>query len=148
MKLHNPNFRSLRSTYLHMVLLFIFTISLLCLQPTASSVLITPSNETDRLSLLKFKEAIDDPSGIFSSWNDSIQFCNWHGITCSRRHQRVTALELEGHKLHGTFTPYVGNLTFLRAINLQNNSFYGEIPKEVGHLFRLRHLNLSNNMFG
>ncbi len=147
MKLQNPNFRSLRSTYLHMILLFIFTISLLCLQPTTSSI--TKSNVTDRLSLLKFKEAIaNDPYGIVSSWNDSIQFCNWHGITCSRRHQRVTALELEGHKLHGTITPYVGNLTFLRAINLQNNSFYGEIPKEVGHLFRLRHLNLSNNMFG
>uniref|UniRef100_A0A2N9FD10 non-specific serine/threonine protein kinase n=1 Tax=Fagus sylvatica TaxID=28930 RepID=A0A2N9FD10_FAGSY len=144
MKLHNPNFRSLRSTYLHMILLFIFTISLLCLQPTTSSI--TQSNVTDRLSLLKFKEAIaNDPYGIVSSWNDSIQFCNWHGITCSRRHQRVTALDLEGHKLRGTITPYIGNLTFLRTINLQNNSFNGEIPKEIGHLFRLQHLQLSSN---
>uniref|UniRef100_A0A2N9I4A1 non-specific serine/threonine protein kinase n=1 Tax=Fagus sylvatica TaxID=28930 RepID=A0A2N9I4A1_FAGSY len=83
-----------------------------------------------------------------SSWNDSIQFCNWHGVTCGRRHQRVTALELEGHNLRGTITPYIGNLTFLRKINLRNNSFYGEIPKEVGQLIRLQHLKFSNNMLG
>uniref|UniRef100_A0A2N9G6U5 non-specific serine/threonine protein kinase n=1 Tax=Fagus sylvatica TaxID=28930 RepID=A0A2N9G6U5_FAGSY len=110
---------------------------------------VTPSNETDHLALLKFKETIDnDLYGIFSSWNDSIQFCNWYGITCGRRHQRVTTLKLQGHKLHGTITPYIGNLTFLRKINLQNNSFYGEIPKEVSYLFRLQHLNLSNNTLG
>jgi hypothetical protein len=145
MKLHNPNFRALWSAYDHIILLF--TISLLCLHPTTSSA--TPSNETDRLALLKFKESIaEDPYGIFSSWNDSIQFCNWHGIICSRHHGRVTALELEGYKLRGTITPYMGNLTFLRSINLQNNSFYGEIPKEIGHLFRLQHLILSNNTLG
>ena len=107
---------------------------------------ITPSNETDRLSLLKFKESItNDPYRIFSSWNHSIQFCNWHGITCGHHHQRVTALELEGYLLRGTITTYIGNLTFLRFINLQNNSFYGEIPKEVGLLFRLQFIYLSNN---
>jgi hypothetical protein len=143
--LHYPNFRALCSTHLHMILLF--TISLLCLQPATSSV--TPTNETDRLALLKFKASIAiDPYGILSSWNDSIQFCNWRGITCGHRHQRVTALELEGHKLRGTITPFIGNLTFLRTINLQNNSFYGEIPKEVDHLFRLQHLILSNNTLG
>ncbi|KAL4597956.1 hypothetical protein ACB092_11G025800 [Castanea dentata] len=107
------------------------------------------TNVTDHLALLKFKESIDyDPHGILSFWNDSIQFCNWHGITCGRRHQRVIALELEAHTLRGTISPFIGNLTFLRAIHLQNNSFYGEIPKEVGHLFRLRDLNLLNNTLG
>ena len=56
MKLHNPNFPTLCSTYLHMILLF----TLLCLHPT------TPTNETDRLALLKFKESItNDPE---ESW--------------------------------------------------------------------------------
>ena len=145
MKLHNPNFPALCSTHLYMILLFIVT--LICLQPATSSA--TPTNETDRFALLKFKESIaNDPYGILSSWNDSIQFCNWLGITCGHRHERVIALELEGHKLRGTITPYIGNLTFLRTINLQNNSFYGEIPKEVGHLFRLQDLNLLNNTLG
>ena len=145
MKLRNLNFPALWPTCLHFILLF--TITLLCLHPATSSI--TPTNETDRLALLKFKESIaDDPQEILSSWNDSIQFCNWHGVTCGRRHQRVTVLVLEGHKLYGTITPAIGNLTFLRAINLRNNSFYGEIPKEVGNLFRLRHLVLSNNTLG
>ena len=140
MKLHNPNFPTLCSTYLHMILLF----TLLCLHPTTSSA--TPTNETDRLALLKFKESITNaPAAVLSLWNYSIQFCNWYGITCGRHHQRVTTLALQGHKLCGTITPYIGNLTFLRAINIRNNSFYGEIPKEVGHLFWLQHLNLSNN---
>ncbi|XP_030964830.1 probable LRR receptor-like serine/threonine-protein kinase At3g47570 [Quercus lobata] len=146
MKLHNPNFSALLcSTFLHIILLF--TLTLLCLKPATSSV--TPTNETDRLALLKFKESIDyDPYRILSSWNDSFHFCNWHGITCGRRHQRVTTLELQGHNLRGTIPPYIGNLTFLRAIDLGNNSFYGEIPKEVGQLFRLRELILINNTLG
>ncbi|KAL4597947.1 hypothetical protein ACB092_11G024900 [Castanea dentata] len=146
MKLHNPNFPALLcSTFLHIILLF--TLTLLCLKPATSST--TPTNETDRLALLKFKESLDyDPYGILRSWNDSIHFCNWYGVTCGRRHGRVTTLVLEGHNLHGTITPFIGNLTFLRAINLQNNSFYGVIPKEAGHLFRLRHLYLSSNTLG
>ncbi|KAM3697856.1 hypothetical protein ACJW31_06G144300 [Castanea mollissima] len=105
-----------------------------------------PTNETDHLALLKFKESVpQDPFNILSSWNDSMNFCNWHGITCGRRHQRVTALNLEGYKLRGSISSYIGNLTFLRFIKLQNNSFYGEIPQEVGHLFRLQNLSLNNN---
>ena len=142
MKLHNPSFPTLCSTYLHMILPF--TITLLCLHPATSFA--TPTNETDRLALLKLKESIaNDPNGVLNSWNNSIQFCNRYGITCGHHHQRVIALKLKGHKLRGIITPYIGNLTFLRAINLRNNNFYGEIPKEVGQLFRLRHINLSNN---
>ncbi|KAG8656249.1 probable LRR receptor-like serine/threonine-protein kinase At3g47570 [Manihot esculenta] len=104
-------------------------------------------NETDKLALLKFKEAISasDPNQLLDSWNDSLPFCNWFGITCSRRHQRVKSLDLEGQNLFGTISPYIGNLSFLRDINLQNNSFHGEIPQEVGRLFRLEELFLNNN---
>ncbi|KAL5568553.1 hypothetical protein UlMin_025128 [Ulmus minor] len=108
------------------------------------------SNETDRLALLHFKQSItSDPFGILNtSWNDSVSFCNWPGITCGRRHPRVTSLDLEGHNLKGPISPHIGNLTFLRYINLQNNSFSGEIPQQLGYLFRLQHLYLSNNTFG
>ena len=96
------------------------------------------SNETDRLALLHFKQSItSDPFGILSSWNDSVSLCNWPGITCGRRHPRVTSLDLEGHKLKRSISPHIGNLTFLRFINLQNNIISGEIPRQVGYLFRL-----------
>ncbi|KAK4579479.1 hypothetical protein RGQ29_029232 [Quercus rubra] len=133
---------SSNSIYLHVILLF--STCLLCLQTAITAT--APSNETDRLALLKFKESVPhDPFNILSSWNDSIKFCNWHGITCGRQHQRVTALNLEGYKLRGSISPDIGNLTFLRLINLQNNSFYGKIPQEVGHLYRLQWLSLNNN---
>ncbi|KAB1226272.1 hypothetical protein CJ030_MR1G003751 [Morella rubra] len=52
-------------------------------------------NETDRLALLDFKSKIThDPMGVMSSWNDSVHFCQWQGVTCGRRHQRVTRLDL------------------------------------------------------
>lgn len=147
MKLHNPNFTALFSTYLHMNMILLITITPLCFQPATSSA--TSTNENDRLALLQFKGSfVNDPHGILISWNDSIQFCNWHRITCGCRHQRVTSLELQGHDLRGTISAYIGNLTFLRTINLLNNSFYGEIPNEVCHLFRLQHLNLFTNMLG
>ncbi|KAF3455323.1 hypothetical protein FNV43_RR05771 [Rhamnella rubrinervis] len=108
-----------------------------------------PSNETDRLTLLKFKQAIEsDRQSVLSSWNDSVNMCNWVGITCSLRHQRVTALELPQRNLHGFISPYIANLTFLRYITLSNNSFLGEIPPDIGRLFRLRVLDLSNNTLG
>nr|XP_023876767.1 probable LRR receptor-like serine/threonine-protein kinase At3g47570 [Quercus suber] len=131
------------SIYLHVILLF--SIWLLCLQPTIITT--APTNETDRLALLKFKESVTrDPYKILSSWNNSMHFCNWLGITCGRRHQRVTRLDLPSYELHGSISPYIGNLTFLMFIQLYNNSFYGEIPQKIGHLFRLQHLLLKGNM--
>ena len=86
------------------------------------------ANVSNHFALLKFKEFIaNDPYGILSSRNDSIHFCNWHGITCGRRHERVTTLELEGYKLSGFITPNIGNL-LLRKINLRNNNFFVENP--------------------
>ncbi|KAJ8770237.1 hypothetical protein K2173_011773 [Erythroxylum novogranatense] len=106
-------------------------------------------NETDRIALLQFRSGIiSDPFGIFNSWNDSTSFCNWHGITCSRRHQRVTSLNIAEKNLAGAISPYIGNLSFLRTLELSNNSFTGEIPQEVGNLLRLRYLGLEINNLG
>ncbi|XP_058109117.1 probable LRR receptor-like serine/threonine-protein kinase At3g47570 [Magnolia sinica] len=107
------------------------------------------SNETDRLALLYFKHMItDDPLHSMSSWNDTLHFCHWKGVTCGRRHpDRVTALNLTDQNLVGPISPYIGNLSFLRIINLANNSFHGTIPEEIGRLRRLRYLSLTNNTF-
>uniref|UniRef100_A0A2N9H9J9 Protein kinase domain-containing protein n=1 Tax=Fagus sylvatica TaxID=28930 RepID=A0A2N9H9J9_FAGSY len=142
MKLHYTKLCVIWPTYLHVILLL--SISLLHLQ--TANIAAAPTNETDRLALLKFKDLIgNDPHKILSSWNDSIHFCNWQGVTCSRQHQRVTALDLQGYTLRGSISPYVGNLSFLRFVNLSGNFLYGEIPQEVTHLFRLQDLTLSNN---
>ncbi|RHN54613.1 putative protein kinase RLK-Pelle-LRR-XII-1 family [Medicago truncatula] len=105
-------------------------------------------NQTDHLALHKFKESISsDPNKALESWNSSIHFCKWHGITCKPMHERVTKLNLEGYHLHGSLSPHVGNLTFLTNLNIGNNDFLGEIPEELGRLLQLQQLDLINNSF-
>ncbi|KAK9735325.1 hypothetical protein RND81_04G198800 [Saponaria officinalis] len=103
------------------------------------------NNETDRIALLEIKARIVDPFGVLSSWNDTQQFCDWYGITCGVRHQRVTSLDLQSSKLSGFVSPYIGNLSFLKDLQLQNNSFGGTLPPEIGRLRRLQHLLIFNN---
>ncbi|XP_039170370.1 probable LRR receptor-like serine/threonine-protein kinase At3g47570 [Eucalyptus grandis] len=121
------------------------------------------TNETDRLALLAFKAGIfEDPFRVLSSWNDSIGFCQWYGVICGRRHQRVTVLDLRSQGLFGSISPHIGNLSFLGEMWLQNNSFNqeippqlggcaayneltGEIPRELGSLLKIREFALDRN---
>ncbi|GJU90960.1 leucine-rich repeat protein [Tanacetum coccineum] len=105
-------------------------------------------NETDYQALLSFKSKItQDPYKVLTSWNDSFHFCEWSGISCGKRHKRVTALQLDSQRLDGSLSPHVGNLSFLRMLSLGNNSFQGNIPHELGRLSRLRQLYLYINNF-
>ncbi|KAF7144406.1 hypothetical protein RHSIM_Rhsim05G0210700 [Rhododendron simsii] len=108
----------------------------------------TSGNETDRIALLDFKKHItQDPFQIMSSWNDSLQFCNWVGIECNPTNGRIMVFNLESQNLSGSIPPSIGNLTFLTGFNLKHNNFQGEIPQEIGRLLQLQHLNLSYNSF-
>ncbi|KAJ4723399.1 putative Receptor-kinase [Melia azedarach] len=124
--------------------IFLFCITLLQAAIFASSA--NAFKERDRVALLAFKSMIShDPEGMLNSWNDSHHFCKWEGITCGRRHRRVTILDLHSRALVGSLSPHLGNLSFLREMDLDNNSIRGEIPHELGRLFRLEVLYLSNN---
>ncbi|CAI0555045.1 unnamed protein product [Linum tenue] len=115
---------------------------------TATAATGIQSNETDRMALLEFKSMISsDPLGALSSWNDSTHFCEWHGVSCSRRQVggRVAALRLSSQMLYGSISPHIGNLSFLKELDLTNNSFIEGIPLEIGHLHRLQYLQLTNN---
>ncbi|GAY46859.1 hypothetical protein CUMW_100250, partial [Citrus unshiu] len=128
------------------------------------------SNETDQLALLEFKAKVTrDPLHVLSSWNYSRHFCQWKGVTCSPRHQRVTALLLPSLLLQGSLSPHIGNLSFLRrngekddlefvnslvnasrlellAFNI--NNFGGMLPEAVGSLStQLKILSVENNQF-
>ncbi|KAK2633168.1 hypothetical protein EUGRSUZ_L00425, partial [Eucalyptus grandis] len=99
-----------------------------------------------KLALLAFKVGITrDPFGVLNSWNNSIGFCQWHGITCGQRHRRVTVLNLSSQELSGLISPHIGNFSFLREMRLQNNSLDHEIPPQVGQLRHLHVLLLDNN---
>ncbi|XXG39571.1 hypothetical protein AAC387_Pa01g0502 [Persea americana] len=122
---------------------FIHSILLISFSETATAT--PPQNETDRLALLAFKaEITDDPFQTVSSWNNSLHFCKWRGVTCSRKHQRVSVLNLTSLSIAGTLSPHIANLSFLTTIDLSNNRFHGRVPHELGHLFRLHRLHLND----
>ncbi|XP_065851934.1 putative receptor-like protein kinase At3g47110 [Euphorbia lathyris] len=105
-------------------------------------------NVTDRLALLDFKNLIThDPLQIMTSWNDSVHFCNWTGVSCNPIYNRVQLLNLKSLKLTGSIPPSIANLTYLTGINFINNSFSGQLPQHLGRLLRLQHLNLTYNSF-
>ncbi|XP_031253747.1 receptor kinase-like protein Xa21 [Pistacia vera] len=107
---------------------------------------LTLGAETDRLALFALKDQLTDGiSGALSSWNDSLHFCEWQGVSCGKRHQRVTALALNNLKLAGYISPSISNLTFLSKIELSKNKLRGNIPSEFGRLRRLQFLNLTSN---
>jgi Leucine-rich repeat (LRR) protein len=111
-----------------------------------ATVALSLSSKTDKLALLALKEKLTNgaPDSL-PSWNESLHFCEWEGVTCGRRHMRVTVLHLENQTFSGTLGSSVGNLTFLRILQLKNVNLYGEIPSQIGRLKRLQILNLNDN---
>ncbi|KAF8392772.1 hypothetical protein HHK36_021009 [Tetracentron sinense] len=110
---------------------------------------IMATNLTDQSALLAFKSQITslepDQNVLGGNWSTEASFCEWIGVSCSRRRQRVTALNLSFMNLQGTISPHLGNLSFLTLLNLRNNSFHSQIPETLGRLHRLRTINLGYN---
>ncbi|GKA97637.1 kinase-like domain-containing protein [Tanacetum coccineum] len=115
-------------------------------------------NETDYHALLSFKsKIIHDPYKVLSTWNHSFHFCDWIGITCGKRHKRVTVLRLYSKGLEGSLSPHVGNLSFLlipinlsgcsnlEELQLGRNKLVGSIPKEMSLLSKLTLLLIDDN---
>ena len=82
-------------------------------------------NETDKLALLEFKPHINSPLSVLVSWNESFHFCQWVGVTCGNKHQRVIGLDLQNKKLLDTISPHI---SFLQSLDLASNSFHVEFP--------------------
>ncbi|RXI01378.1 hypothetical protein DVH24_014727 [Malus domestica] len=113
-----------------------------------SATLSTYRNESDHLALLDFKKRISqDPLQIMSSWNTSIHFCSWVGVTCNHANKRVMILNLEAQKLlHGEIPPDVGiTLPNLEVFAGGVNKFTGTIPLSLANASRLQVLDFATN---
>ncbi|KAI9161674.1 hypothetical protein LWI28_019615 [Acer negundo] len=104
---------------------------------------------TDQYALLALKDHIThNPNNLLAkNWSRSTFVCNWIGVTCGVRHQRVMALNMSDFGLTGTIPPQLGNLTFLTLVDIKNNSFHGSLPEEFARLRRLKFIDFTSNNF-
>lgn len=95
---------------------------------------------TDQAALVAVKAHItNDPFGIITNnWSTTSSVCNWVGIECGRKHNRVTGFNFSFMGLTATFPSQLGTLSFLTYITIKNNSFHGELPIELLNLPRLK----------
>ncbi|KAE8788922.1 putative LRR receptor-like serine/threonine-protein kinase [Hordeum vulgare] len=104
-------------------------------------------NETDRPSLLRFKDAINlDPQQAFGIVALTFAIGKVSCMCRVKVPRRVASLNLTSRGLAGHISPSLGNLTsFLHSLYLMENTLAGEIPPSLGHLRRLQYLRLNNN---
>ncbi|KAL0003535.1 hypothetical protein SO802_017316 [Lithocarpus litseifolius] len=107
---------------------------------------LSPSLNDDVLGLIVFKADIQDPNGKLVSWNeDDDSPCNWVGVKCNPRSNRVSELNLDGFSLSGHIGRGLLQLQSLRKLSLAKNNLTGTITPNIARLDSLRVLDLSEN---
>ncbi|KAL3841228.1 hypothetical protein ACJIZ3_025819 [Penstemon smallii] len=99
--------------------------------------------------LLQFKNSIEDPMNILSSWSNetTIHHCNWTGISCTNEAPFVvSSLTLQSLNLSGKISASICNLPNITHVNLADNVFNQPIPLLISQCSSLETLNLSNNL--
>ncbi|XP_040866326.1 receptor-like protein EIX1 [Glycine max] len=137
--------------------------------PCRESVCIPSERET----LMKFKNNLNDPSNRLWSWNhNNTNCCHWYGVLCHNLTFHVLQLHLhtsdsvfyhyyDGYShfdeevyrrwsFGGEISPCLADLKHLNYLDLSGNEFLGEgmsIPSFLGTMTSLTHLNLSHTGF-
>ncbi|XP_020242526.1 receptor kinase-like protein Xa21 [Asparagus officinalis] len=120
---------------------------LMLLSLTSSSA-VKHNNMSDLSTLLTIKAWVmgHDPGNIVSTnWTTDASFCTWMGVSCSRRRQRVTSLNISSTPLYSIIPPHIANLSFLSELVLSNNGLVGPLPESLARLPRLKYLQLDSN---
>ncbi|WJX20641.1 hypothetical protein P8452_10173 [Trifolium repens] len=73
--------------------------------------------ERERRALLKFKQSLQDESGMLSTWKDdpNADCCKWKGVQCNYQ------TDLSSNQLEGELPNCWNNLTSLQFVDLSNN---------------------------
>ncbi|OVA17292.1 Protein kinase domain [Macleaya cordata] len=105
-----------------------------------------PPLNDDVLGLIVFKVDLRDPNSKLISWNeDDDSPCNWFGVRCNPRNNRVSELVLDGLSLSGKIGRGLLRLQFLRRLSLSKNNFTGSINPILASMENLRVMDLSEN---
>ncbi|XP_023745100.1 receptor-like protein EIX2 [Lactuca sativa] len=155
--------------YLIFVGVFLVANSCSCLGVENTSIVCF---EQERLALLKFKDSVEDGSGMLSSWvgNDC---CMWERVHCDNVTGNIKSLHLRGstgwlvgdevsfslaelrnlsyldlswNDFGGSQIPdFIGSFKHLSYLNLSDAGFQGIIPHNIGNLSSLKFLDISSN---
>ncbi|KAJ6291790.1 hypothetical protein OIU76_023806 [Salix suchowensis] len=107
---------------------------------------LNPSLNDDVLGLIVFKADLQDPLKKLSTWNqDDDTPCNWFGVQCNPRSNRVAELTLDGLSLSGRIGRGLLQLQFLHKLSLSRNNLTGSINPNLTRLENLRIIDLSEN---
>ncbi|GMY25704.1 leucine-rich repeat receptor-like protein kinase PXC2 [Fagus crenata] len=105
-----------------------------------------PVFNDDVLGLIVFKAGIQDPKAKLISWNeDDDSPCNWVGVKCDHRTNRVSELVLDGFSLSGHIGRGLLRLQFLQILSLSKNNFTGTINPDLARLGSLQVVDFSEN---
>ncbi|KAL7587331.1 hypothetical protein Lser_V15G37584 [Lactuca serriola] len=130
------------------VCVFLFAATYTCLGVGNVSVL---CSEQERVALLKFKQSVEDPYGMLSSWVGN-ECCMWEGIQCDGVTGNVQRLHLKGDDYYyisgNKVSSSLAELRHLKYLDLSGNDFQrSRIPEFIGSLKHLSYLNLSDANF-
>ncbi|KAL2494669.1 putative LRR receptor-like serine/threonine-protein kinase [Forsythia ovata] len=140
-----------KTSFFFLAFISVFQCLMICVAITNLNI------STDQAALFALKSHItfDPRNPMAKNWSSSTSVCNWIGVKCSSRHQRITALIISDLGLTGSIPPHLGNLSFLAYLDISNNSFSGilppelsrlrYIPPEIGNLQHLKRLSLGYN---
>ncbi|GKV45916.1 hypothetical protein SLEP1_g52941 [Rubroshorea leprosula] len=108
--------------------------------------------ESERQSLLAFKQVLVDENGWLSSWGSEEEkknCCEWEGVQCSNTTGHITMLNLSKYSydhhfvLRGNLSPSLFELHHLIYLDLSGNNFnLSHIPESIGSLNKIQHLDL------
>ncbi|XP_059070222.1 DNA damage-repair/toleration protein DRT100 [Cryptomeria japonica] len=108
---------------LHKLCFVFISVFLLLLCPSLSHRLMPnkcPSHESQ--ALLRFKAALNDSEGSFSSWVNGTDCCtNWTGISCNDHTNHVVSVEAVGSSdsFQGVISESLCQLRFLTSLRIQ-----------------------------
>ncbi|XP_052622412.1 receptor-like protein EIX2 [Lactuca sativa] len=158
--------------HLIFVCVFLFAATYSCLGVGNVSVI---CSEQERVALLKFKQSVEDPFGMLSSWVGN-ECCMWERIQCDGVTGNVQRLHLKGDDYcllvgkkvssslaelrhlkyldlsqnyfqRSRIPEFIGSLKHLSYLNLSYAGFEGIIPPHIGNLSNLKVLDLSSNYY-
>ncbi|WOL14769.1 hypothetical protein Cni_G23550 [Canna indica] len=106
----------------------------------------TTTLNDDVLGLIVFKAGVQDPQSKLTSWNENdYDSCNWAGVRCDPKTNRVADLNLEGFALSGSLGRGLLRLQFLETLSLAMNNISGSLSPDFLRLESLWSLDLSGN---